>query len=349
MDNTSSPLLESKILPNDYLEVPILLFVNQKSRSQNVNRLINEISALDFIHLVKLPDQAFTWFKVYSDIIDDGRLRVISAGGDGTFNWVLSLLVDYYGSEDTGKYRPPLSVLPLGTGNDMSRMLGWGKSFSLKDFIGDHGILSKMMISEKIHNVDIWRAKYTRTDVKSPVTVKDFVNYMSVGVDAKMCTDYETCRQANPYLFCTHFTSYFMYVPVSFASLFFQPSLEKIIAGFLVDRDDKKVRLPSDSSCKSLVFQNITRIYGGSDLWGNDPCRSIDDGLIEVMEQGGAVDIGLNKLGKSPVRVAQAKKVKFETLQPTYIQIDGEGYFLTGPCAFTLKVVGSYPILFCDD
>lgn len=49
------------------------------------------------------------------------NLRVLVCGGDGTVGWVLSTL-------DSMKWPsyPPIGIVPLGTGNDLSNTLGWG-------------------------------------------------------------------------------------------------------------------------------------------------------------------------------------------------------------------------------
>ena len=53
-------------------------------------------------------------------------LRILVCGGDGTVGWILQELLDKHEDPSTLDYIPSVAVLPLGTGNDLARVLRWG-------------------------------------------------------------------------------------------------------------------------------------------------------------------------------------------------------------------------------
>ena len=52
-------------------------------------------------------------------------LHFSACGGDGTVGWILSVM----DSMSFPRGRPAIGIIPLGTGNDLSRSLNWGGKF----------------------------------------------------------------------------------------------------------------------------------------------------------------------------------------------------------------------------
>jgi diacylglycerol kinase (ATP) len=53
-----------------------------------------------------------------------GKVTTIICGGDGTVLWVISLV----GKQGIDLTKVTFCIVPIGTGNDFSRCLGWGGS-----------------------------------------------------------------------------------------------------------------------------------------------------------------------------------------------------------------------------
>ncbi|KAK6035943.1 diacylglycerol kinase catalytic domain protein [Cooperia oncophora] len=79
-------------------------------------RLLNPLQVFDII--ATGPDFALSFF----DALDS--FRVLVCGGDGTVGWVLGAF-DRLALHN----KCQLAILPLGTGNDLARVLGWGHAF----------------------------------------------------------------------------------------------------------------------------------------------------------------------------------------------------------------------------
>lgn len=104
---------------------PVLVFVNPRSGGnqgvkmmQKLNWILNPRQVFDLIQSGG-PKSALMLFK------DVANLRILTIGGDGTASWILSSL-DEVGVAN----KIPVAVLPLGTGNDLARALGWGGGYA---------------------------------------------------------------------------------------------------------------------------------------------------------------------------------------------------------------------------
>ncbi|EHB14356.1 Diacylglycerol kinase kappa [Heterocephalus glaber] len=102
---------------------PLLIFINSKSGDHQgiifLRKFKQYLNPSQVFDLSKGgPEAGLCMFKNFA------RFRVLVCGGDGSVSWVLSL-IDAFGLQE----RCQLAVIPLGTGNDLARVLGWGASW----------------------------------------------------------------------------------------------------------------------------------------------------------------------------------------------------------------------------
>lgn len=104
--------------------------------------------------------------------------RVLVCGGDGTVAWVLDAI-------ERLKFEspPPVAILPLGTGNDLSRVLQWGRGFSTIDGQGGLTTLLHDINSAAITMLDRWkvdiRGENSEAD-PNKVQSKFMMNYLGI-------------------------------------------------------------------------------------------------------------------------------------------------------------------------
>uniref|UniRef100_A0A6G1S8F4 Diacylglycerol kinase n=1 Tax=Aceria tosichella TaxID=561515 RepID=A0A6G1S8F4_9ACAR len=151
---------------------PVLVFVNPRSGGnqgakmmQKFNWLLNPRQVFDLIQS-NGPRAAL---ELYRDV---PNLRILTIGGDGTASWILSHLDDVGMSN-----RIPVAVLPLGTGNDLARALGWGGGYADEPIAK---VLAQVRDSDIVH-LDRWNLHVERNHEATPNSPNEFSSTSSGG------------------------------------------------------------------------------------------------------------------------------------------------------------------------
>ena len=161
------------------------------------------------------------------------NFRVLVCGGDGTIAWVLDA-IEKFNFESP----PPVSILPLGTGNDLSRVLLWGGGFSkfegpaLSNLLHEVNNAAVTMVDRwkvdiKEDNPDgdanMMRSKFMMnylgtwksllSGLCSLVLKLSFFNfYTGIGCDAKLAYEFHVNREENPDKYYSQVTIYFLFL-----------------------------------------------------------------------------------------------------------------------------------------
>lgn len=82
------------------------------------------------------------------------KCRAIVCGGDGTVLWVVREIVEH----GIRIHNVPIGIIPIGTGNDFSRVMGWGGD--QQKLIGSKFDTLKELVFEwidaEVVNFDVW-------------------------------------------------------------------------------------------------------------------------------------------------------------------------------------------------
>ncbi|KAF0040281.1 hypothetical protein F2P81_008516 [Scophthalmus maximus] len=305
---------------------PLLVFVNPKSGGLKGRDLL-----YSFRKLLN-PHQVF-------DISNGGplaglhtfrevpRFRVLVCGGDGTVGWVLGVL-------EAVRHKlvcrePPIGIVPLGTGNDLARILRWGPGYGGED---PYHILVSVDEADEVL-MDRWTILLDAQDVSEdgkdsgflePPKIVQMNNYFGLGIDAELSLDFHLAREDEPDKFTSRFHNKGVYVKVGLQKISYTRSLHKELQ---LQVDTHNVPLPN---IEGLIFLNIPSWGSGADLWGSEVDGRhgkprIDDGLLEVVGVTGVVHMGQVQSGlRSGIRIAQGNYIRLTLSKPIPVQVDGE-------------------------
>ncbi|UYV61515.1 DGKQ [Cordylochernes scorpioides] len=335
------PKVKPDLIPDNIK--PLLVFVNVKSGGcqgleliSSFRRLLNPYQVYDLDNGGPLPG-----LYVFRHIRD---YKILVCGGDGTVGWVLQCL-DNVG-QDSECQSPPCAILPLGTGNDLARVLRWGAGYA-----GGEDPLN--LLRDVIEAEEIWLDRWTvvfHSDEKpegaagtpttsSAATSEDntaiFVmnNYFGIGLDADLCLDFHNAREEHPDRFNSRLHNKGVYVKMGFRKMVTKKACKDLQGAIKMEVDGRAVEIPS---VEGIIILNILSWGSGANPWGPERDDQFAkpthfDGLLEVVGITGVVHMGQIQSGmRSGVRIAQGAHIRIRFNNYVPVQVDGEPW-IQGP------------------
>jgi diacylglycerol kinase (ATP) len=235
---------------------------------------------------------------------------------------------------------PSIAILPLGTGNDLARTLGWGGGYnneSMEVFLnkviyGKSVKLDRWNITTKVMKTDDNSKSDSKSEVKSKLPLKVLNNYFSIGADAKIALDFHSAREKNPELFTSQAFNKIEYAK-NYGKDLLNQSCKNTIENIKVFECDNQNYLEKiqELNCHSIVFLNIPSYASGKKPWKNGEegyeRQSYSDGKLEIVGFHTA-DFMFLQLGGHGDSITQASKIRIVTECPLPMQVDGEPVIL---------------------
>ncbi|MFT7804117.1 diacylglycerol kinase epsilon, partial [Arapaima gigas] len=301
---------------------PVLVLANTRSGNNMAEDLLGEfrmlLNPVQVFDLTKIPPGRALQLCT---LLPPGIARVLVCGGDGTVGWVLDA-IDTMKLKDQEMFIPRVTILPLGTGNDLSNTLGWGAGYAGE--IPVEQVLRNILDAEVV-SMDRWKVQVASKGYyfRKP-KVLSMNNYFSVGPDALMALNFHAHREKTPSFFSSRIINKAVY--------------------FLYGTKDCLVQecKDLDKRIEGIIVCNIGYWGGGCRLWegmGDEPCppTRLDDGLLEVVGVYGSFHCAQIQVKlANPVRLGQAHTVRLVLKSSRMpMQVDGEPW-AQGPCTITI-------------
>lgn len=103
------------------------------------------------------------------------HFRVLVCGGDGTVGWVLNAI-----DKQNFVSPPPVAILPAGTGNDLARVLSWGRGLGAVERQGGLCTLLCHMENAAVTILDRWKVSILNQQGKHLQPPKFMNNYLGL-------------------------------------------------------------------------------------------------------------------------------------------------------------------------
>ena len=341
-----SPILsvDTEVLPED--AAPLLVFVNSKSGGQMGSYLLEGLrSNLNPLQVVDLHNTGpRAALKLFANV---PNVRILVAGGDGTVAWILQTLDEL----DVPK-KPPVGILPLGTGNDLARVLGWGGGYSneliselLVQILEAHPVpldrwLVEIQPNDPVKGMNKLASAAGQTAATELPKKRELVfqNYLGIGVDAQAALLFHRTRNARPQLFFSALTNKLLYGAFG-AKDFLEHSCAGLHRSIRIYADGVRQTIPPEA--EGIILLNINSFAGGVRMWereGTYGMSSMQDGLVDIVVVHGALHLGQLNIGvDKPVRICQAREVRVVIDRKIPMHVDGEPWEQSA-CTMDIKL-----------
>lgn len=246
---------------------------------------------------------------------------LVAVGGDGTVSAVFSQMMFH-----PRRFEAKIGLIPLGTGNDLARVLGLYKPFVDKGLL----FLVRRLILASARSFDIWsvNGKYA------------FANYFSAGIDARIAHDFNAERSSGKIKSKSVVVNKAYYV-----KSFFKDRAYRLKSGMLnfIDRNGAPCCVDLKNH-RTVIIGNIPSFASGS-----NPFYKADmaDGLLEIVcVPNMAFFILALAIGSVPVvghifkkhflKSYKARSIELQLAPDEFLQLDGED--ATGVMGENIKV-----------
>ncbi|CAF1137129.1 unnamed protein product [Adineta ricciae] len=360
---------------NDNSLAPVIFFVNKLSggqKGQEFYRTLVRLLNPRQVFLLEDDSTVTQALEIYSSL---HNARVCICGGDGTVGWILSHLVDRFPSLTN----LPAGICPLGTGNDLSRVLGWGNEYTsarlfktLTEIARAHpvaldrwkihletldpdasdvefGTIHRSRFSFREHPKFIRNAELPVYDNHRAPINSFFFNYISFGLDAAVVMDFHARRTRDPSEFTSPFKNKLMFINESrkyFNEFAF--GIAWNIGSYIRLICDGQDLTNTIRNYHSVVLLNTPGFGSGTQPWGrtstttavNDfEAQDFSDRMIEVLALN-TTQMALIHVGFRGTRIAQCRQVRVELSHPMPVHMDGEPFYLAGSTAVDITHAG---------
>ncbi|CAF1210507.1 unnamed protein product [Rotaria sp. Silwood1] len=301
-------------LINAFPYTPVLLFINKRSGGQIGEKIYRELLRKLNPRQVFLLENNTTITHALDTYYSLPNTRICVFGGDGTVGWILGRLAETYPSRNN----PPVGICPLGTGNDLSRVLAWGEQYDPKR-------LFQMLVQipeARVVTLDRWKVQLEQLEVTTstssaqehhkcgfhisrafhllgshPKFVREtnrasyqdrhelpnacFINYMSFGLDAAIALDFHEERTRNPSKFSSPWKNKLMYLNESSKYLndFATANMWDLSSYIRLTCDGYNLT-DATRGCHTLVILNIPGYASGTNPWGKFSSTSSTTGNV---------------------------------------------------------------------